>query len=242
MFNLFKKFFGPKLSVIDKMIQFFGPSTVCIWNGINYSQEYMIPMSGRKPKDWKDPNFQWIKIGFGAYFSGSGDWAGGFTNESCSVIGIWIDKDRNIMRVERERPYENGRPHLNEKLIDKLYNQLLDVRKFATANEELNAWIQTYFDATPRARYWHCCHKTEILTGNAGLRKFVADDFVKYEEQLKREEEYIHHLKEEEEAARRRKAEEPTAKVETVREAEPDIEAALGIERKKEKVKKGKRR
>jgi len=229
MFNLFKKFFGPKLSVIDKMIQFFGPSTVCIWNGIGCNGEYEIPVSGRKPKDWKDTNFQWINLSFGKYFSDSSC----LMESSHPIIEIWIDKDLNIMRLERHHPESREKAHRNEKMIDKLYDQLQDARKLVTENPLLLKWIETFFQATPRSRYNHYRHINAALMCCYDDIDRVARELSSDERGLAEDELLAQKIKE---------AESVPVQQTPVRETEPDIEAALGIERKKEKVKKGKHR
>jgi len=157
MFNFFKKFFH-KQPLIDTIIDVTSVDNLYIWNGINVYKEYMIPTTGRKPRTWKDPNFQWIKIGFGKYSSSLGDYAGR-DHESCSILDVWIDAKLNIVRAERNLPYiynHSSRGTSFERKIDKLYDRLSDQRTFVTNNEQLMENINKLFSMNPEDRYEHC--------------------------------------------------------------------------------------
>lgn len=159
MFKLLAKLFKKP---IDKLITV-TDGQVAIWNGINYSQEYMLKFPDGK---WLDPKeHPWIKVAFGQYRSGYGDWCGG--DYSCDdMVKFFIDKDLIIRNIIRNSPYYNG-PKANrrqERAIDRIMKHLKIGDRFKTDNECLMQWIHGFFNVPVEKRYEHCGSVDDALS------------------------------------------------------------------------------
>lgn len=158
MFKLLAKLFKKP---IDKLITV-TDGQVAIWNGINYSQEYMLKFPDGK---WLDPKeHPWIKVAFGQYRSGYGDWCGG--DYSCDdMVKFFIDKDLIIRNIIRNSPYYNG-PRVNrrqERAIDRILQRIKIGDKFETRDANVMQWIKSFFAFPVYLRYRHCLSVDDAL-------------------------------------------------------------------------------
>lgn len=169
-----------KMFPIDAMIDVVPDNLVSMWNGVNYYGEFMTKDPAHPDKFGSYKTTPWIQIGIGRYYSGYGDWGGGFSHTQCDAVKIIIDQDRIIRDVVDNGPFYNGpsniRGHRNR---DDLYNPMQDYMvaltvhhffeqlkigdRLQTSNDQLNKWIDKFFSYHPEKRYAHCARVDDIM-------------------------------------------------------------------------------
>jgi len=161
--NLFKR--KPPTHPIDDLIALTGEQNVSIWNGVNYSGEFMFKDPQDKSGEFGDPKkTPWLRVGFGCYESGYGDWGGGFSKAQDSMVKILVDKNLCIRDVIREIPFPGQ--SFDKKIEQKLDNLLQFIKpgdKFATANPKLLEWLNNIFAVPEDIRYAHCASLERIF-------------------------------------------------------------------------------
>ena len=141
---------------IDRIISLTGGiNHVTLWNGVNFSREFMF--KNQDDKFDTPENLPYLKIGFGQYISGRGDWGGGFEYSCWPIVSVFIDKDLVIRDVEIES--EDGRgsasvPRRKANAAKKIANLLVG-HKFFSKNERLNYAINWFFNRSVAERYSH---------------------------------------------------------------------------------------
>lgn len=161
--NLFKR--KPPTHPIDDLIALTGEQNVSIWNGVNYYGEFMFKDPQDKSNAWGDPKkTPWLRVGFGCYESGYGDWGGGFSKAQDSMVKILVDKNLCIRDVIRGIPFL-GKSE-DEKLwknINRLFVSIKPGDKFATANPKLLEWLNNIFAVPEELRYAHCASFGDVF-------------------------------------------------------------------------------
>ena len=161
MFKLLAKLLGVN-SPIDKLIKVTG-GHVDIWNGINYSKEYMLKYPGG---DFLDPKeHPMIKVAFGRYRSGYGDWCSGGDYTSDNMVKFFIDENFVIRNIIRNDPFYNGpRPKRSqERAIDRILQRIKIGDKFETHDANVMQWIKSFFTFPVYLRYRHCLSVEDAL-------------------------------------------------------------------------------
>ena len=152
---MLKRFFSLLFSKrADKIIRLTGGNKyVSLWNGMNLSREFML-----KDKDGKFTtpcNLPYLKIGFGQYTSGRGDWGGGFEYSCWPIVSVFIDERRIARDIEIEMPDSRGSASANQldiRLARKLARRAIG-KKFISDNRDLMYAIGWFFNHSISDRY-----------------------------------------------------------------------------------------
>lgn len=143
-----------KYKPLDKLILHLGMQHVSLWNGVNYSREFMFFY--KRGTGCTPSLYPYLKIKLGEYTSGYGDWGGGFDRCVDSVVDIYIDDKWIIRHIDRKDGFYNGpKPSAKfEKKTDKLLKKIKVGDKFETyLFSALNPFIIEFFSHPVEARY-----------------------------------------------------------------------------------------
>lgn len=108
-----------QLSFFDKLLAVVGSEDIEVYNGVTYNQT-------RNERDGCDEPLKfdtdkWFKIRIGKYYSGYGDWGGGFDHTCCAVAEVYIATDGRVLHVCACDPYYNSpTKEADEKLHEKV--------------------------------------------------------------------------------------------------------------------------
>ena len=156
------------MSPVDKLIAILGEDTVRIWNGVNYASEYKLFPEGKEAYSCMPQEVELIRIDIGRYYSGHGDWGGGFDYTSCAVVELTIDKFGKVRLIHRNIPIYNGKskPRKIEMKIDKLVRKIKLNENLRTCRPRLKTWIDAIFEIDASIRYSTVYSVESILTRN----------------------------------------------------------------------------
>ena len=99
----------PKLAndaFVDRLIELIGNDHIEVYNGVTYYGDRNTTDGNAQKLEL--PTDKWFKIRIGKYFSGYGDWGGGFDHTCCAVAEVYIDAHGWILHICAPSPFDNG--------------------------------------------------------------------------------------------------------------------------------------
>lgn len=152
-------------STVDALIRYAGEDTVVVWNGMNLYGSFMFKKNDEFVDD--PAKLPVLSIGFGIWESGYGDWGGGFSHQTCSVIKIYVDEDLHIVDKIWHDPYYNGpkpkRSYLRK--MRKFFQKLKIGDDLDTVNVKLLDRLRQIFAMPIEERYAHYIRCEPLIDG-----------------------------------------------------------------------------
>jgi len=149
--NLFKKK-KPKLAndaIVDRLIELIGDEHIEVYNVVTYYGDRNTDDGNYHKLNL--PTDKWFKIRIGKYYSGYGDWGGGFDHTCCAVAEVYIDSRGKILHVCAPSPYCNSPNRkrdeaLHEKVAKEVCNMHTQLSAGAIWFKTNDMWLKGVID------------------------------------------------------------------------------------------------